>query len=144
MRRVLSARWVVCGRSWSLGSREAMILRMRALRSLIATAVILAGLPAQKVLTPELLNSLGRVGSLTLAPDDNILIPLFVDNYFLQTIAAPNLQPLGNSLGVLDLNGQATATFTLPANTNPGLAGLQANRRTDGVHGGPGGEQPES
>lgn len=60
-------------------------------------------------------------------PVDNIQIPLFVDNYFLQTITAPNLPPLGNSLGVLDLNGQATATFTLPPDTNPAYVGLQAN-----------------
>ena len=51
-----------------------MILAMHTLRCLAAAAVVLSGVAAQKVLTPELLNSLGRVGGLTLAPDGKHLL----------------------------------------------------------------------
>ncbi|MEC7726117.1 MAG: hypothetical protein VYD05_11420, partial [Planctomycetota bacterium] len=47
---------------------------MRTLRCLLVSVSMFAGLAAQKVLTPELLNTLGRVGSLTLAPDAKHLL----------------------------------------------------------------------
>ena len=86
-----------------------MILRMRALRSLIATAVILAGLPAQKVLTPELLNSLGRVGSLTLAPDGK---------HLLFTVSTPDLAANRGTTELFLLN--LTEPGRAPARVGPG------------------------
>jgi len=86
-----------------------MILSMRALRSLIATAVILAGLPAQKVLTPELLNSLGRVGSLTLAPDGK---------HLLFTVSTPDLAANRGTTELFLLN--LTEPGRAPARVGPG------------------------
>ena len=51
-----------------------MIRQMRTLRCLIIAVSMVAGLAAQKVLTPEILNTLGRVGSLSLAPDGKHLL----------------------------------------------------------------------
>ena len=49
---------------------------------------------------------------------DGHLLPLNTpDGYFSRTLQLPNAPPLTNSLGVLDGNGSATASFTLPAGT---------------------------
>ena len=51
-------------------------------------------------------------------------LPLIIDPYFSLTLTNPNQPPLGNSFGNLDALGQATTTFTLPAGSNPNLAGF--------------------
>jgi hypothetical protein len=51
-------------------------------------------------------------------------VPLNLDGYLLFTLLNPNSPPLGNSGGLLDASGDATATFTLPPSTDPSLAGL--------------------
>ncbi|MHC4376431.1 MAG: choice-of-anchor B family protein [Planctomycetota bacterium] len=50
-------------------------------------------------------------------------VPLNVDSYTFSTLV-PNTPPLGNSFGVLGLGGSAAASFSLPANFDPNLAGL--------------------
>jgi dipeptidyl aminopeptidase/acylaminoacyl peptidase len=74
--------------------------RMRMLPSLAVTAIAVLSLPiqnlsAQKVLTPEILNSLQRVGSLTLAPDGK---------HMLFTISTPDIQANKGSTKVYLLN----------------------------------------
>jgi hypothetical protein len=54
---------------------------------------------------------------------EGIPLPIFFDTYTLFTAQFPNAAPLGNSLGVLDAQGRATTTFTLPAGFSPSLAG---------------------
>lgn len=73
---------------------------MRMLQSLAVTAIVALSLPvqdlsAQKVLTPEILNSLHRVGSLTLAPDGK---------HLLFTISTPDIQANKGSTKVYLLN----------------------------------------
>ncbi len=72
---------------------------------------------------------LGSAGGTSPAPViDSHLLPLNpTDSYFLRTLKSPNTAPLSNSLGVLDGSGAASATFTLPAGTDPALAGLELN-----------------
>lgn len=56
-------------------------------------------------------------------PFGAFVVPLNPDAYFSYAVANPNVFPLGNSLGFLDANGRATATFTLPPGL-PFLAGF--------------------
>ena len=58
-------------------------------------------------------------------PVDGQLLPLNpVDPYFKYTLLAPGAAPLAGSLGILDAEGRAQATFTLPAGAlAPELAG---------------------
>jgi len=58
--------------------------------------------------------------------DANQTLPLNVDGYWVNTLASPG-PPLGNSFGVLDANGHATVTFTVPPNTTQLLAGMTAS-----------------
>ena len=51
-------------------------------------------------------------------------LPLNADSYWVNTLISPNNAPLGNSFNFLDLNGQATATFTIPPNAPALLAGF--------------------
>ncbi len=46
-------------------------------------------------------------------PAGDVVIPLVVDNYFLQTLNQPNTF-IANSFGTLDGSGQATATLSVP------------------------------
>lgn len=46
------------------------------------------------------------------------------DPYFLQTLTSPNAAPLASSFGVLDGQGRATTTFTIPPASNPALVDL--------------------
>ncbi len=56
---------------------------------------------------------------------DGQLLPLNIDTYTLLTAANPNQPPLGNSLGLLDGNGAASMTFSLPAGAvSPAAVGL--------------------
>lgn len=55
-----------------------------------------------------------------------LLIPLDWDAYTAWTLSAPNTPPLSGSLGLLDGNGRATGSFTLPAGSSSALAGLAA------------------
>jgi len=56
---------------------------------------------------------------------DSQLLPLNIDTYTLLTAANPNQPPLGNSLGLLDGNGAASMTFSLPAGAvSPAAVGL--------------------
>ena len=73
---------------------------MRMLQSLAVTAIValsllVQDLSAQNVLTPEILNSLHRVGSLTLAPDGK---------HLLFTISTPDIQANKGSTKVYLLN----------------------------------------
>lgn len=51
-------------------------------------------------------------------------LPLNPDAYFSLVLGAPNQPPLLNGFGLLDPQGRATATFELPAGSNPAWAGL--------------------
>jgi hypothetical protein len=57
--------------------------------------------------------------------------PFFValnpDAWFDFTIQNPNVPPLGNTLGLLDVTGGATATLTVPTGLPPSLAGVVVN-----------------
>jgi len=55
------------------------------------------------------------------------VLPLNADAYFNFTINHPDTDPLLTSLGTLSGNGSATSTFTLPAGSNPALAGAEVN-----------------
>ena len=57
-------------------------------------------------------------------PLDGLLLPLNVDGYTLATLMEPNRPPLGNTYGLLDAGGRATATITVPTGLPAGLAGL--------------------
>lgn len=51
-------------------------------------------------------------------------VPLVMDGYFGFSLSNANMLPYGFTLGVLDANGQAAATITVPPGFNPALAGL--------------------
>ena len=53
-----------------------------------------------------------------------VVLPLNFDVYTQFTFSFPNSGLLSNSMGTLNGQGQATATFNLPATGNPGLVGL--------------------
>jgi hypothetical protein len=53
-----------------------------------------------------------------------LTLPLNFDSYFLFTLNSPNLL-IAAQIGFLDPSGSATAAFTLPPGTDPGLAGTQ-------------------
>ena len=57
-------------------------------------------------------------------PVDGVVLPLIPDAYSTLTLTNANLPPFGNTLGLLDGSGQATATLTIPPGTSPTLAGL--------------------
>ncbi len=57
---------------------------------------------------------------------DDALVPLVVDSYTVHTLGAPSTGPLFGSLGLLDANGDAFATFVQPAVPPPALVGLTA------------------
>lgn len=50
-------------------------------------------------------------------------VPLNLDGYSLSTLV-PNTPPLANSFGLLGVGGTASASFSLPNNFDPNLAGL--------------------
>ena len=56
-------------------------------------------------------------------PVDSGVLPLNVDAHFLYTLQFANSPPLSNSFGALDVDGKASATFTLPAGLSPNLTG---------------------
>jgi hypothetical protein len=55
---------------------------------------------------------------------EGLKLPLNADAYLVFTATTPNSPLLPGSLGVLDANGAATASFTLPPGTDPALAGV--------------------
>lgn len=57
-------------------------------------------------------------------PLDGKLLPLNVDPYLTYTLTAPNTGPYAGAFGTLDAQGQATCTFTVPANAPPSLQGV--------------------
>lgn len=59
-------------------------------------------------------------------PIDGLLLPLNFDSYMLTTATFANTPPLSNSLGALDGEGKAQASFTVPAGVIP-LFGQTAN-----------------
>tara|TARA_R110002096_G_scaffold211899_6_gene399251 strand:- start:2056 stop:4125 length:2070 start_codon:yes stop_codon:yes gene_type:complete len=75
--------------------RRMRMLQRLAVTALAALSLPVANLSAQKVLTPEILNSLHRVGSLTLAPDGK---------HLLFTISTPDVQANKSSTKVYLLN----------------------------------------
>jgi hypothetical protein len=54
-------------------------------------------------------------------------LPLNFDAYTNLTLTAPNTPPLSGSFGTLNGDGKANPVLTLPAGTNPNLAGIVAN-----------------
>lgn len=56
---------------------------------------------------------------------DGMEIPLVLDSYTDLTLLAPNSAPLGGFLGLLDADGKATASWTLPAASSASFVGLQ-------------------
>ncbi len=59
--------------------------------------------------------------------ESGLVIPLNIDGangYFFYSVLNPNTFPLGNTLGFLDSSGRASATFALPPNFFPSLAGV--------------------
>lgn len=56
---------------------------------------------------------------------DGLPIPLNYDNYSTQTLINPNGGAFTNSLGVLDACGRSETLITVPAGTDPALAGAQ-------------------
>lgn len=54
-------------------------------------------------------------------------LPLVPDAYLLLSVTGANQPPFGATLGVLDEVGRAQASWTLPAGSNPALAGLVLN-----------------
>ncbi|MEO0650059.1 MAG: hypothetical protein AAFZ65_05225, partial [Planctomycetota bacterium] len=72
-----------------------------------------------------LLGSLsGTAPGLPLGP--GIVLPLNVDALFNLSLSS-NTAPFGNNFGAPDTLGVGDSSFTLPAGTNPALAGLTAN-----------------
>ncbi len=57
-------------------------------------------------------------------PVGGMLIPLNVDAYTLYTLQSPNAPPLAGSFALLDAQGRATASFTVPPASTPNLVGL--------------------
>ena len=55
---------------------------------------------------------------------DAVSLPLAYDGYTLHTLSSPNAPPLASSFGLLDAQGRANASFSLPPASNPSLAGL--------------------
>jgi hypothetical protein len=53
-----------------------------------------------------------------------VLLPLNADPYFGLTLKNPFLGIFGAYIGLLDVHGEAGATFKIPAGVDPGLAGL--------------------
>jgi choice-of-anchor B domain-containing protein len=53
-----------------------------------------------------------------------LVVPLHLDAYTHFGLVSPNTPPLAHSQGLLDGDGRAAATFSLPPGTDPGLAGL--------------------
>ncbi len=53
-----------------------------------------------------------------------VSVPLNPDVYFLYTLNHPGIPPLASSFGVLDAWGKGSASFAIPAGTQPSLAGL--------------------
>jgi hypothetical protein len=51
-------------------------------------------------------------------------LPLNPDAYFVLTVSHPNQPPLAGSLGLLDATGHREASLTVPAVTDPSLAGV--------------------
>ena len=61
-------------------------------------------------------------------PVGGSLLPLGAPDAYLDfTLANPNSALLPGSLGFLDEEGRAVATFVLPSGASPGLAGLTLN-----------------
>jgi hypothetical protein len=60
-------------------------------------------------------------------PLGSTVLPLSVDPYFGWTLANPNVFPLSNTFGTLDVSGSATASFTLVAGSPPQWAGAQVH-----------------
>ncbi len=64
-------------------------------------------------------------------------VPLNADVYFAQTLTSPNAQPLSQQFGVLDANGIGLTRFTLPAGTQPALAGTVVDHAAFVIDSGP-------
>ncbi|MFT5286826.1 MAG: hypothetical protein ACI8TQ_002999 [Planctomycetota bacterium] len=56
-----------------------------------------------------------------------VLLPLNFDAYLNLTLTKPGLGAFGGFRGMLDGTGQALSTFTIPAGTDPSLAGVTLN-----------------
>lgn len=57
-------------------------------------------------------------------PVGGLTIPLVLDGYTNYTLANPTSPPLSGGFGVLDGSGTGAASFTLPAASDPALAGI--------------------
>ena len=58
---------------------------------------------------------------------DSVLLPLNPDGYLTSTLTMSSSALYTNSLGLLDSAGQGTASFNVPAGTNPAFAGIVVN-----------------
>ncbi|MFT5287577.1 MAG: hypothetical protein ACI8TQ_003765, partial [Planctomycetota bacterium] len=56
-----------------------------------------------------------------------MLLPLNFDAYLRLTLNKPGLGIFGSYVGMLDGNGQAQASFTIPVLTDPAYAGIVFN-----------------
>ncbi|QDU83965.1 hypothetical protein Pla163_10660 [Planctomycetes bacterium Pla163] len=67
-------------------------------------------------------------GTIPGIPIGPVVLPLNYElGYFLLTIQSPNSPLLSNSLGLLDAEGRATASFNIEPASNPSLAGWRAH-----------------
>ena len=64
-------------------------------------------------------------------------VPLNTDVYFAHTLTSPNAPPLSGQFGVLDANGIGLTRFTLPAGTQPALAGTVVDHAAFVIDSGP-------
>lgn len=78
--------------------------------------------PVQHALMPYIVLG-STAGTSPGLPFGTHVLPLNVDPYFMWTLSNPNLFPLGNTFGVLDATGRATASFTLVPGSPPQWAG---------------------
>ena len=60
-------------------------------------------------------------------PIDGVALPLLIDPYTIYTLVNANGSMLGNTLSTLSQAGLGHATVTLPAGSNPGLAGAHVD-----------------
>lgn len=67
-----------------------------------------------------------------------VTVPLNLDAYTLFSIELANQAPFAKTLGTLDASGAAAAVITLPAGSNPGLAGLSLHHAFVTLGAGPG------
>lgn len=93
--------------------------------SLVAGGVQNLELWAGADLAGELYLMLGSATGTTPGPVvDGLEVPLVIDSYFLETLNPAGGAPLIGGFGLLDFEGRASTQVSVPAGTDPTLAGL--------------------